>query len=236
MVPVSSIKVSRVSMYSGSRSVYLSFAYGAFTLFGRLSQNLSAGLLKSVLRSEPHDARIMVWPLSLSLAATHKIDVSFFSSGYLDVSVHRVPFHTLWIGVWIHELFSCGFPHSDICGSLDICSSPQLFAAYHVFLRLLVPRHPPCALFCLTSWSWLFLCFHSVENTALRFRAFFWFFNFVMVSFSDVLIKIFSYSKSLLYEVFKVQLHLLYCVNAFLFLSMLNCFLFSKWRWRDSNS
>ena len=46
---------------------------------------------------------------------------------------------------------SCRFPHSDICGSMDICSSPQLFAAYHVFHRLLVPRHPPCALFCLTS-------------------------------------------------------------------------------------
>ena len=156
MVPAHSIKVSRVSMYSGFRHVSPSFAYGAFTLSGRLSQNLSAGLLKSVLRSEPHDARTMVWPLSLSLAATHKIDVSFFSSGYLDVSVHRVPFHTLWIGVWIHEVFSCGFPHSDICGSPDICSSPQLFAAYHVFLRLLVPRHPPCALSCLTSWSWLF--------------------------------------------------------------------------------
>ena len=142
-------------MYSGSRSVFSSFAYGAFTLFGRLSQNLSAGLVESALRSVPHGARTMVWPLSLSLAATHKIDVSFFSSGYLDVSVHRVPFHTLWIRVWIHELFSCGFPHSDICGSLDICSSPQLFAAYHVFLRLLVPRHPPCALSCLTFWSWL---------------------------------------------------------------------------------
>ena len=44
---------------------------------------------------------------------------------------------------------SAGFPHSDICGSKIICISPQLFAAYHVFLRLLVPRHPPCALFCL---------------------------------------------------------------------------------------
>ena len=77
--------------------------------------------------------------------------VVFSSSGYLDVSVHRVPFHTLWIGVWMHEVCSCGFPHSDICGSVDICSSPQLFAAYHVFLRLLVPRHPPCALYSLTN-------------------------------------------------------------------------------------
>ena len=29
--------------------------------------------------------------------------VVFSSSGYLDVSVHRVPFHTLWIGVWMTE-------------------------------------------------------------------------------------------------------------------------------------
>ena len=152
MVPAHSIKVSRVSMYSGSRSVSSSFAYGAFTLSGRLSQNLSARINESIMRSEPHGARTMVWPLSISLAATLEIDkFSFSSSPYLDVSVQAVPLHTLWIGVWMHEVCSCGFPHSDICGSVDICSSPQLFAAYHVFLRLLVPRHPPCALFCLTS-------------------------------------------------------------------------------------
>ena len=104
-----------------------------------------------MLQSEPRRARTTVWALPLSLAATHRIDVSFSSSGYLDVSVHRVPFHTLWIGVWILEVCSSGFPHSDIRGSLDICSSPRLFAAYHVFLRLLVPRHPPYALSCLTS-------------------------------------------------------------------------------------
>ena len=150
MVPAYSIKVSRVSMYSGSRLVNSSFAYGAFTLSGRLSQNRSAKLVESIMRSEPRNARTPVWPLSLSLAATHKIDVSFSSSGYLDVSVHRVPFRTLWIGVRMTGVLPAGFPHSDICGSRDICSSPQLFAAYHVFLRLLVPRHPPCALFCLT--------------------------------------------------------------------------------------
>ena len=32
--------------------------------------------------------------------------VVFSSSGYLDVSVPRVPLHTLWIGVWIYEVFS----------------------------------------------------------------------------------------------------------------------------------
>ena len=153
MVPAHSDKVSRVSSYSGYRSVSLSFAYGAFTLFGRLSQSRSAGLPESGLRSEPRNARIPVWPLSISLAATLEIDVSFSSSGYLDVSVHRVPLHTLWIGVWMTEGSSAEFPHSDISGSMDICSSPKLFAAYHVFHRLLVPRHPPCALFCLTSFT-----------------------------------------------------------------------------------
>ena len=138
-------------MYSGYRHVSSSFAYGTFTLSGLLFQNSSAGIAESIMRSEPRNARTPVWALSISLAATLEIDFSFSSSGYLDVSVHRVPFHTLWIGVWIHEVFSCGFPHSDIHGSMDICSSPRLFAAYHVFHRLLVPRHPPCALSSLTS-------------------------------------------------------------------------------------
>ena len=129
------------------------------------------------MQSEPLSARTQVWPPSISLAATLEIDVSFFSSGYLDVSVHRVPFHTLWIGVWILEVCSSRFPHSDISGSQDICSSPKLFAAYHVFHRLLVPRHPPYALSCLTFYfrarsscppvlvlSWFFLFFFLIVN------------------------------------------------------------------------
>ena len=151
MVPLTSRRVSRVPRYSGSCSVCSVFVYGAFTLSGWLSQNHSAKTLESILRSEPRDARIPVWALPFSLAATYGIEFSFFSSGYLDVSVPRVPLHTLWIGVWIHEVCSCGFPHSEISGSLDICSSPKLFAAYHVFHRLLVPRHPPYALFSMTN-------------------------------------------------------------------------------------
>ena len=151
MVPPASHKVSRVSWYSGSCHADLSFAYGAFTLSGWLSQNHSANDLESITRSEPQCARTLVWALPVSLAATSGITVVFSSSGYLDVSVHRVPFHTLWIGVWMTEVSSAGFPHSDISGSLDICSSPKLFAAYHVFHRLLVPRHPPCALFSITN-------------------------------------------------------------------------------------
>ena len=102
------------------------------------------------MQSEPRNARISVWALPISLAATFGIDVSFSSSGYLDVSVHRVPSVYLWIQYTVTEVFSAGFPHSDISGSLDMCSSPKLFAAYHVFHRLSVPRHPPCALNCLS--------------------------------------------------------------------------------------
>ena len=151
MVPAPSHKVPRVSWYSGYRLADSLFAYGAFTLSGWLSQNHSAKLVRSIPRSEPQGARTLVWALSISLAATLEIDVSFSSSGYLDVSVHRVPFHTLWIGVWIPGVCPGGFPHSEISGSMDICSSPKLFAAYHVFHRLLVPRHPPCALSCITN-------------------------------------------------------------------------------------
>ena len=160
MVPAYSVKVPRVSTYSGSRHVSSPFAYGAFTLSGRLSQNRSAKLTESIPRSEPQDARTLVWALPISLAATFGITCCFlflrllrcFSSpgSYLDVSVHQVPLLTLWIGVRILEVCSSGFPHSDISGSSDICSSPKLFAAYHVFHRLLVPRHPPYALFIMT--------------------------------------------------------------------------------------
>ena len=167
MVPAHSIKVSRVSMYSGSRHVSFPFAYGAFTLSGWLSQNHSARIAESIMRSEPRCARTTVCPLSISLAATLEIDVSFSSSPYLDVSVQAVPFHTLWIGVWMTGVCPAGFPHSDIHGSKIICISPWLFAAYHVFLRLSVPRHPPCALFCLTS------SMHSVASFSFCFKELF---------------------------------------------------------------
>ena len=136
----------------------MDFAYGALTLSGWLSQNHSPSSYESIMRSEPQSARTLVWALSISLAATLEIDVSFSSSGYLDVSVHRVPPAWLWIHHAVTEVCSAGFPHSDISGSLDICSSPKLFAAYHVFHRLLVPRHPPYALSSITNSLFARVC------------------------------------------------------------------------------
>ena len=151
MVPAHSIKVSRVSIYSGYRHADSPFAYGAFTLSGWLSQNHSARLINQLCGPNPgmHAPRFGLFRFRSPLL-TESL-VVFSSSGYLDVSVHRVPFHTLWIGVWMTGVCPAGFPHSDISGSSDICSSPKLFAAYHVFHRLLVPRHPPCALSSITN-------------------------------------------------------------------------------------
>ena len=141
MVPACSHKVSRVSWYSGYRLASLSFAYGAFTLSDWSFQNHSATLGRSIMRSEPRNARIPVWALSISLAATLEIDIfSFFSSGYLDVSVHRVPS----VYLFSLRLFSkryIRFPYvgSPIQISADqssFASSPQLFAGCRVFLRL----------------------------------------------------------------------------------------------------
>ena len=80
-----------------------------------------------------------VWPNPRSLATTSGISV--------DVLL---------------EVCSSGFPHSEISGSMLICSSPKLIAACHVLLRLLMPRHSPCALSSLT--------FVGAKSAKLRFR------------------------------------------------------------------
>ena len=162
--------------------------YGAFTLSGWLSQNHSITLAESRPRSEPQHARTLVWALSLSLAATQEIEFSFSSSGYLDVSVHRVPFHTLWIGVWIPGVFPGGFPHSEISGSSDICSSPKLFAAYHVFHRFLLGLSDAIAL---TSDGLLVFFYHCSRSAS---------FSSLSLTFN-----VSSRNECFTYAVFKVQ-------------------------------
>ena len=100
-------------------------------------------------------------PISIT---TYGLGSSYFARHY---SRNRFLFLFLWVlrcfssprsllihyftHVWILRLFSLSeFPHSDISGSKDICSSPKLFAACHVLHRLLVPRYSPYALCSLT--------------------------------------------------------------------------------------
>ena len=57
-----------------------------------------------------------------------------------------MPLRTLCIYVRIPRHSLGEFPHSEICGSKLIYSSPQLIAVSHVLHRRQVPRHPPYAL------------------------------------------------------------------------------------------
>ena len=69
------------------------------------------------------------WPGPRSLVTTNGVSVDVLSSGYLDISVHRVCF-------LCRMTLRVGFPHSEICGSEAIRASPQLIAAYYVLHRL----------------------------------------------------------------------------------------------------
>ena len=110
----------------------------------------------------------MVWPLPRSLATTYGISFDFSSWGYLDVSVHPVSLPYAMYSHTGNQAFTLiGFPHSDICGSSDICSLPQLIAAYRVLRRLSVPRHSPCALSNLTFFWFSF--FVDNPDTLMKF-------------------------------------------------------------------
>ena len=78
----------------------------------------------------PKIRELSVWAISFSLAATLKIDFSFSSSGYLDVSVHRVPSsQTIYSSEGDVLLHTPGFP---IRTSVGQC----LLATHHSFSQL----------------------------------------------------------------------------------------------------
>ncbi len=102
------------------------------------------------------------------------------------------------------EVPSGGFPHSDTSGSLGICPSPELFAAYRVFRRLLVPRHPPYALSSMANRAGSAGTPPPPACIALHALADQFFYVTASAVTSDVLIK-FGYLISFLYAVFKVH-------------------------------
>ena len=154
MVPAVSDRIPRVPPYSGAPLVTASLPVrGCHPLrpaFPDRSGSLPFLCVKSY--NPGRAVTLPVWALSVSIATTPDIDLSFSSCRYLDVSVPCVRSALLTVPV----LQTGGFPHSDISGSIPVCSSPELFAAFHVLLRLLKPRHPPYALFC-------FLCLSRLE-------------------------------------------------------------------------
>ncbi len=64
------------------------------------------------------------WPGPRSLVTTNGVSVDVLSSGYLDISVHRVRFRTLWIHV--RMTLRPGFP-------IRISADQSLLAAPHGF-------------------------------------------------------------------------------------------------------
>ena len=82
----------------------------------------------------------------------------------------RFPSYAYLIQRTILEYCSSGFPHSEISGSTDICSSPKLIAACHVLRRLLMPRHSPCALYSLTLRDILVLFLELCRQSTGYFR------------------------------------------------------------------
>ena len=158
MVPPASHRVSRVPWYSGSYLKSSRLNYVAFTLYSGAFQ-LSSSTIASSLWYVRNPNKVNFTGLACSAFARRYLRnrISFSSSGYLDVSVPRVPSGKLCIGLSVLKVYLSGFPHSDIHGSKDICSSPWLFAAYHVLHRLSVPRHPPCALYSLTIHQYIAL-------------------------------------------------------------------------------
>ena len=132
MVPLPSLRITRVRRYFGYRIPILLFAYKALTFSDRASHpvRLSIPVLYPVLT--PSVFLPTVWPVPISLATTFGISFDFSSSAYLDVSVRRVPFRTLWIHARIHGSSPWGFPHSEICGSIAYF---QLTAAFRRLSR-----------------------------------------------------------------------------------------------------
>ena len=159
MVPAVSDRIPRVPPYSGASLVTASLPVrGCHPLRPAFPDRSGSLPLLYVKSYNPGRAvTLPVWALSVSIATTPDIDLSFSSCRYLDVSVPCVRSALQTVPV----LQTGGFPHSDISGSIPVCSSPELFAAFHVLLRLLKPRHPPYALFC-------FLCLSRLEIVSFR--------------------------------------------------------------------
>ena len=91
MVPPASHRISRVPRYSGSTSLPPASPTGISPSLYDLSRSFGSLLLALRYSATPSVRRPSVWPLPSSLATTEGIAFSCFSSGYLDVSLPRVP-------------------------------------------------------------------------------------------------------------------------------------------------
>ena len=131
VVPPASHEVSRVSWYSGYRPVHARFRVQGFHLLRRCFPTRFFYLIYTWWRSStPVRFPDPVWALPRSLAATRRISFDYFSTGYLDVSVHRVPSSHSRVWVTVHN--HCWVPPF---GNLRVKGCLHLSVAYRSLPR-----------------------------------------------------------------------------------------------------
>ena len=119
MVPPASHRISRVPRYSGYIQLLSPSLTGLSPSPAVLSNTLQLSYRCFMMSSTPVVRRQPVWPLPSSLATTKGIEFSFFSSGYLDVSLPRVPSYEPMDSV--HGDWALPQPGSPIRKSKDQC-------------------------------------------------------------------------------------------------------------------
>ncbi len=145
MVPVDSTEVSRDSVYSGAIREVRSFRVRDFhplwLAFPRHSANQNSSHVNGPTTPQGKPPRFRLFRFRSPLL-TESISLSFPP----DTEMFQFP-GLAAIHLWIQCML--------IQESRDQCTfvySPRLFADFHALLRLLMPRHPPCALSSLTTF------------------------------------------------------------------------------------
>ncbi len=134
MVLANSNGASPTPPYSGYYLSLTSYDYGAITLYGPVSHPVQLHV-NSIMQSYNPCLAVtkQVWAPARSLATTCAITRLF--SPPPGTQMFQFPgFAPPLRGVMYLQYNR--LPHSDICGSIPICGSPELIAAYHVLLRL----------------------------------------------------------------------------------------------------
>ena len=149
MVPAGSHGISRVPRYSGTcPASRIVFVYRTVTFYGSTFQRTSTNdpvVDSPALRpSRPYNPREQAPWFGLFRVRSPLLAESLLFS--IPSGTEMVHFPEFALTALYIQTAVIGFPHSEIDGSPDECSSPSLIAAFHVLHRLEVPRHPPCAL------------------------------------------------------------------------------------------
>jgi hypothetical protein len=146
MGPADSRRITRVPRYSGYRYGAGGFAYGAITLCGPAFRPARLSTCAQRCGPTTPEARCHAPGLGSSPVARHYWGNHCLFSLPAGTKMFQFPaFASPHLAV-MTSLQDAGLSHSEIVGSMVICTCPTLIAAYHVLHRLNEPRHPPSAL------------------------------------------------------------------------------------------